>query len=103
MLTEKLKSLLKFGPVSTRFKDIFDIYYLIKHVNGGKLLTCFKEYIFDDKKMYENTIQDIISRLESVSENSFYMTKLNSSRQKWIDVNADTVFDEIKKYFKSLI
>ena len=37
MLTEKLKSLLKFGPVSTRFKDIFDIYYLINHVECKKI------------------------------------------------------------------
>lgn len=30
IFTEKLKSLLKFGITSTRYKDIFDFYYLIK-------------------------------------------------------------------------
>ena len=28
MFTEKLRSLLKFGPNSTRYKDIFDMVYL---------------------------------------------------------------------------
>lgn len=28
MITEKLRSLLKIGPFSTRYKDIFDIMYL---------------------------------------------------------------------------
>lgn len=28
MFTEKLRSLLRFGPISTRYKDIFDMYFL---------------------------------------------------------------------------
>lgn len=31
IIVEKLKSLLKFGITSTRFKDIFDFYYLINN------------------------------------------------------------------------
>ena len=42
MFTEKLRSILKFGPLSTRYKDIFDIYYLSKLVNFKKLNECFK-------------------------------------------------------------
>ncbi|WP_462331522.1 nucleotidyl transferase AbiEii/AbiGii toxin family protein, partial [Schwartzia sp. (in: firmicutes)] len=47
MLTEKLRSLLKFGPLSTRFKDVFDICYLVDHVNYQALNSCIIHYIFD--------------------------------------------------------
>ena len=32
MLAEKLRSLLKFGSFSTRYKDVYDIYYLKDYV-----------------------------------------------------------------------
>ena len=48
MFSEKLRSLLKFGAASTRFKDIFDIYYLKDKVSKGKLRKCFEEYILND-------------------------------------------------------
>ena len=40
IFVEKLKSLLKFGIRSTRYKDIFDFYYLIniKDIDNIKLL-----------------------------------------------------------------
>lgn len=37
IFVEKLKSLLKFGITSTRFKDIFDFYYLINNENLNKV------------------------------------------------------------------
>ncbi len=32
-MAEKLRSLLRFGPLSTRYKDIFDFCYLKDHVD----------------------------------------------------------------------
>lgn len=40
IFTEKLKSLLRFGPLSTRYKDIFDLCYLSDHVKSDKLMKC---------------------------------------------------------------
>lgn len=37
IFAEKLKSLLKFAYTSTRYKDIFDFYYLIKYGNLNKI------------------------------------------------------------------
>ena len=56
IFTEKLKSLLKFGFVSTRYKDIFDFYYLINNesLSKDKLLKCFDTFIFSDETMKEN-------------------------------------------------
>ncbi len=40
ILAEKLRSLLKFGAFSTRYKDVFDIYYLSQHIEHKKLHAC---------------------------------------------------------------
>ena len=40
MFAEKLRSLLKFGSFSTRYKDIYDMYYQCGKMNEEKLFQC---------------------------------------------------------------
>ena len=54
MLAEKLRSLLKFGPFSTRYKDVYDMYYLKDFVERDKLMVALDTYIFNDGTMKEN-------------------------------------------------
>ena len=53
IFAEKLRSLLKFGPLSTRYKDIFDLCYLTDHVEKKRLQGCLDTYIFNDSGMFE--------------------------------------------------
>lgn len=103
ILTEKLKSILKFGFLSTRYKDIYDIYYLISNVNKEKTINAFKVLIFDDNKMREKTVDDIINRLESTFSNKIYIDKLSSSDKNWLDVSNQEVLNKIINYLKELI
>lgn len=91
MFAEKLKSLLRFGPISTRYKDIYDIYYLIKRIDEVKLYKCFESYIFNDDKMRETTIEDIINRLQIAFSNKSYLRRVDTSRVKWMDEDIDVV------------
>ena len=40
MFAEKLRSLLKFGTFSTRYKDIYDMYYQCGKMDEQRLLIC---------------------------------------------------------------
>lgn len=92
MLTEKLKTLLRFGALSTRFKDVYDIYYLFHHVDKKNLLNCFKVLIFDDIKMREQSVDDILQRITSTFKNETYLQNLNTSNKNWLDVeNNDAI------------
>ena len=102
-MAEKLKSILKFGFLSTRYKDIYDIYYLISNVNKEKTINAFKVLIFDDNKMKEKTVDDIINRLESTFSNKIYIDKLSSSDKNWLDVSNQEVLNGIINYLKELI
>jgi predicted nucleotidyltransferase component of viral defense system len=95
MLVEKLRSLLKFGPQSTRYKDIFDVCYLSKFVDLNKLIVCLNTYVFGDKDMKENNVEDVLRRLNFTFKNKMYLRRLKTSDKNWINKNISDVLDEI--------
>lgn len=102
ILTEKLRSVLKFGGFSTRYKDIFDICYLIKFVDKNKLSECLEVYIYEDKGMKENTIEDVIARVQKTFSNKQYIRNLETSKKNWLDISKEEVLNEILAFLKSL-
>ncbi len=101
ILTEKLKSLLRFGSFSTRYKDFFDIAYLIDTVDKTKLLESMNELIFDDESIKERSIKDIQKRLKSIFNNTNYYNRLKESRTNWLEVSLDETINKIINYFAS--
>lgn len=65
IFAEKLKSLLKFGITSTRYKDVFDFYYLInsEKLDKNKLLKYIDILIFKDSLMKENDFESLTTRI----------------------------------------
>ena len=63
---EKLKSLLKFGVLSTRYKDIFDFYYLINNnnIDKDKFNKYIDKIIYKDDTLEEKNINDMIKSIE---------------------------------------
>lgn len=62
-MAEKLRSLLRFGPLSTRYKDIFDFCYLKDHVDMPRLASCIKTYIIDEPSMREKDMNGVCKRV----------------------------------------
>ena len=85
MFAEKLRSLLRFGPLSTRVKDVFDLYYL-------------KDYIFHDEKMRENQGSDIVRRLTRTFKDKDYVSYLEKSDKRWIDEDISVVLNGLLEF-----
>lgn len=102
MFTEKLRSILKFGPLSTRYKDIFDIYYLRTLINMEKLDECFKTLIYDDEGMRENNIEEIIKRVKNTFSNRTYIRNLSTSKKNWLDVEQNVVLKGIVDFLNEM-
>lgn len=104
IVCEKLKSLLKFGVGSTRYKDIFDFYYLINNdiLNKNRLLKYIDLLIIKDEKVNQNTISDITFRLETILGNKRFIARLDNARSNWINIPVNTVIDNVISYFNSL-
>ena len=102
MLTEKLRSILKFGTVSTRYKDIFDIFWLSQSVNKKDLQKCFDTFIFNDSGMKEISMDDIRKRIGTVLSNPEYRKKLAASKKNWLDRSDDEACDGIIDFLNRL-
>ena len=104
IICEKLKSLLRFGIRTTRYKDIFDIYYLINKtdINKDDLLNIINTLIIDDTTMRENNIEDIIKNLNITLNNNVFKQSLLDARNNWLGISVEDVIDNVINYFKSI-
>lgn len=103
MFTEKLRSLLKFGTFSTRYKDIYDMYYHCDKLNQDNLYVCLVSYIYSDPGMRENNIQDVAYRINKVLSDQTYKSRVDKSDKRWLDEDIDIIFDGIRNYINSLM
>lgn len=104
IFTEKLKSLLKLGFRSTRYKDLFDFYYLINYdkLDRKKLLKSFQVIIFDDNTMFEETLENIYSRLNSIFKSNAYKRNLTDPKNNWLDIPINDAIEKVLNYIEEL-
>lgn len=104
VVTEKLKSLLRLGPVSTRYKDVFDLYYLllVKGVRHDALNEAIRKLIFDDESMRERGYQDIASRLMQVFENKRFSGNLSAAKNDWLGIPSSEAATSLIAYFMKM-
>ena len=102
MFTEKLRSLLKFGPNSTRYKDIFDMFYLADKVDTLKLSLYMETFIFSDPGMKEDDMDAVVGRITKTFSSKRYADKLAKSKKNWLGEEITTVMSRIILFLKSL-
>lgn len=104
IFTEKLKSLLKLGFRSTRYKDLFHFYYLIENnkLDKEKLINCIEILIFKDETMRENTIQNIVDRMKVTLNSQRYRNNLNTPKVNWLEISIEETINRVLDYISSL-
>ena len=99
---EKLRSLLKFGTISRRYKDIYDMFYLKSVVSEEKLKELLNLLIFEDEGMYESSIAEIVSRLRETFSDEQYLKRVSESRQRWMDNDIHEIVSDILTFVEGL-
>lgn len=102
MITEKLKSMIRFGTRSTRFKDVFDICYLSDLVDRNKLQQCIEKYILSDPTLGVTTVDDIKRRAERVFTNSTYKKQVERSGKNWLDLSVEEVLKKDLEFIQGI-
>lgn len=104
IFVEKIKSLLKLGFRSTRYKDLFDFYYLINQtdLNKEKLLNCFEILVFKDETMREQSIEEVINRLKITFNSRAYRNNLNNPKNNWLNITINDAIDSVLNYIEEL-
>lgn len=101
-VVEKLRALLIFGVNDRRYKDIYDMYYLKDELNIDKFLQYMNLLIFKDGSMRENTIEDIVRRIENSFKDKNFLKRISASRQRWIDEDIERIVEGIVRFYKDL-
>ena len=102
IFVEKLKSLLRLGSVSSRYKDVYDMYYLSGEIRKRVLKQYIRQYVFADDKMYENDIASVVRRLDKVFSNKMFVRQLMQPKNAWLNVNVTTMISGLMKFIASL-
>ncbi len=103
MITEKLKSLVRFETRNTRYKDVFDICFLSDRVKTDALKDCIQKYIFnDDTLRHVSTMEDIVHRIERVFSDTGYLRELQKSNKNWLDMSIEDVLKKDLDFIKSV-
>ena len=103
IFAEKLRSLLRFGPFSTRYKDVFDMYYLSGVMNKEKLIQCIETIIINNPEMKENSIKEICNRVEKTFRSRAYRANITRARKSnWLNMDINHTLNGLMKYLKNI-
>ena len=98
IFVEKIMPLLKFGPLSTRYRDIFDLYWLIteENLNKSQILNYMKILIFDTDIKISN-ISDVSNIINLVLNEKLFIQNL-SNNNNWTGESINKILYTIRKY-----
>lgn len=101
VVAEKLRSLLRIGAASTRYKDVFDIYYLlcVKGVRERELDDAVRSLVIEDPTMRERSYSDIANRLSRVFGDRRFKRELSRAKNNWLEASPDKVTSAITAFF----
>ena len=103
IFAEKLFALAKLGSISSRFKDIDDIFYLINNLTLDfnvirKCLSIFtKDYSYSMKG-----VKDVINSATDCLCSTFFEKRYNENNGSWLNIKFDLVKQNILNYIKKL-
>lgn len=102
VFAEKLKSLLRLGPVSNRGKDVFDMVYLADRVDRSRLLALIGSFVFDDPRMLENDLDGILRRIRLTFADRNYAARLSNRRSNWLQIDSSAAMERLFAFLQSL-
>ena len=103
IFAEKLRSLLRFGPFSTRYKDIFDFCYLKNYVRPERLEKCIRKYIIDESSLREKNMEDIRKRVAMTFGNKQFKTNVERSGDRnWLQMDVGLAFKTIMDFLLTI-
>jgi predicted nucleotidyltransferase component of viral defense system len=104
VFTEKLKSMLRHGIRSTRFRDLYDMYYLGHRddFDNNRLATYINLLIIDDPIMWDTDMAGVVRRLKRTLEDASFLRNMERSRKDWLDKSVTEVTEWLPIFLEIL-
>ena len=103
IFAEKLFSLAKLGPITERYKDIDDMYYLITQIEMDiiTIRDCL-ELLIIGNRYHIKDVADIITKADYCLNNSVFINNYLNRKGSWIDIDYNykkkTILDFVDKF-----
>ena len=104
VFAEKMLSLARLGVISTRYKDIYDFYYLIKEcsISPEKVDEILLLFISKSNKAPFN-ISDLKKRITKTLNDKAFIERVQASESGWLNISYDdmkkTILDFVELLF----
>ena len=88
IMSEKLMSLARLGPISTRYKDIYDMYYLISNnlLDINKVREILNMF-FASSIRKPNSMLELVNSVTDTLNDTAFAKETSKPASKWIDVD----------------
>lgn len=104
MFCEKLGSLLRHGIRSTRFRDLYDMYYIghRQDLDRSQLIAFIDVSIIGNKSMYEKNMADVVSRVRRTVDDRGFLSRMKRSHRDWVGKPAEEVATWLPMFLEEL-
>ena len=103
IFVEKLIPVIKFGLLSTRYKDFYDLYWLIKNgnIDSSKVVKILNKKVFSHRINDIDSLEKLIKVVNNVLSDKNYIKTISNRKNNWLDVEITDLKDIIINYLKS--
>lgn len=104
IFVEKLISLLRHGIRSTRFRDLYDMYYIgnAASLDQSRLKRYIEGEIIDNPDMWDDSMEGIATRVGRTLSNRQFIARMKTSHRDWIGKSAEEVARWLPSFLRRL-
>ena len=105
IFVEKIIPIIKFGLLSTRYKDFYDLYWLIKHgkMNKDEIIKIMENKIFEPKINDIDSLEKLINNINIILSDENYLKTINSRKNNWLDISSEELKNTIVDYLSTIV
>jgi len=105
IFVEKIIPIIKFGLLSTRYKDFYDLYWLIKNGNMNKdeIIKIINNKIFVSNVNGIDSLEKLIEHINTILSDSDYLKTINNRKNNWLDISCEELKNTIVDYLSTII
>ncbi len=105
IFVEKIIPIIKFGLLSTRYKDFYDLYWLIKNgnMNKNEVNKILNSKIFEYGINGINSLEKLINHIELVLSNKNYLKIMDNRKNNWLDIGVKELKETIVNYLNTIV
>lgn len=103
IFVEKLLSLIRHGIVSTRTKDVFDLYYLSQVLDRQVLAVYMDILIVKNRKCPLHNADEILQAIALTFASKRFLRDMSSRKSNWLGVDPQIVTDGLLEFLRQVL